>query len=166
MHLILKRFLAWMVDWVVIMVYACTLFGVMMLLISLNVVTIGAVHPVKGQLIGFFTLTLPVVLYCILMESSSRHATVGKRIMKITVSSEAGTSKIVLRNIIKFLPWEFAHAGVLWINHVGDAEPSMWIWALLIIPQILVVMYLISIVYTKGTRSLYDSISGTHISNG
>jgi uncharacterized RDD family membrane protein YckC len=165
MHLILKRFLAWMFDWLVIMVYACALFGAVMLLASLNIVTIGAVHPVKGQLIGFFTLTLPVVLYCIVMEYGSRHATIGKRIMKITVSGKTGTGNIVLRNIIKFLPWEFAHAGVLWINYIGDAEPPMWIWALLIVPQILVVIYLVSIIYTKGTRSLYDILSGTQISS-
>jgi uncharacterized RDD family membrane protein YckC len=164
MHLIIKRFLAWMIDWLVIMLYACVLFGVMMLLASFNVVTIGGpMHPAKGQLIGFLTLTLPVVLYCILMECSSRHATIGKRIMKINVSGKTGS--IVLRNGIKFLPWEFAHAGILWINYVGDVEPPMWIWVLLIIPQILVVIYLISIIYTKGARSLYDTISGTQISN-
>lgn len=134
-----------------------------MLLASLNVVTIGPMHPVKGQLIGFTTLTLPVVLYCILMECSSRHATIGKRIMKIAVSANAGTGNIVLRNVIKFLPWEFAHAGVLWINYVGKIETPMWIWALLIIPQILVVIYLGTIIYTKGNRSFYDIISGTQI---
>jgi uncharacterized RDD family membrane protein YckC len=161
MHLIIKRFLAFMVDWLIIVLYACMLFGVTLILASQNIVTLGPVHPLQGQLIAFLTLTLPVILYYVLTESSSRHATIGKRAMKIRVYGSAGG--IVLRNVIKFLPWEFAHAGILWVNYINDVETPLWIWALLITPQVLVVCYLISIIYTRGARSLYDNLAGTQV---
>jgi uncharacterized RDD family membrane protein YckC len=164
MHLIFKRILAWIIDWVIIVAYAFALFGVMMALSSMGIVALGSVHPVQGQMIGFLTLTLPVVLYCILTEAGLKHATVGKRIMKIEIiGNPLTTREIVLRNIIKFLPWEFAHAGVLWINYSKTPEIPLWIWVLLVVPQILVVIYIVSIVATKGSRSLYDIIAGTRV---
>lgn len=164
MHLIFKRILAWIIDWVVILLYACALFGVMAALSQMGVVVLGSVHPVQGQLIGFFTLTLPVILYCILFESGQRHATPGKRVMKIEVTATPLTTReIVLRNIIKFLPWEFAHAGILWINYINTPETPLWIWLLLIGPQVLIVIYIMSVVATKGSRSVYDLIAGTRI---
>lgn len=164
MHLIFKRILAWIIDWLIIGVYACALFGVMMILSSMEIVSLGSVHPLKGQLIGFLTLTLPVVLYCIVTEAGTKHATFGKRVMKIEiVGSPLSTGEIVLRNVIKFLPWELAHAGVLWINYINTPETPLWIWILLIVPQVLVVIYILSIVATKGSKSLYDILAGTSV---
>lgn len=163
MHLIIKRFLAFMIDWLIIVLYACTLFGIMIVLASQGLVMLGPMYPLKGQLVAFLTLTLPVVLYYVIMECSTRHASIGKRIMKIRVSGSTGS--IVLRNVIKFLPWEFAHAGILWVNYIGHVETPLWIWALLILPQLAVAAYLVSIILTRGERSVYDIISGAHVSN-
>lgn len=164
MHLIFKRILAWLVDWLLIVIYACFLFGIMALLSWLEIITLKAMHPVKGQLVGFLTLTLPVVLYGIVTESGKRHATVGKRVMKIEVTAASLTTRsIIFRNIAKFLPWEFAHAGILWINHINTPETPVWIWLLLIGPQVLVIIYFMTIVGTKGSRSVYDFLSGTRV---
>jgi uncharacterized RDD family membrane protein YckC len=164
MHLIFKRILAFMIDCVVIVVYAAILFAVTMILSQAGMVTLGSVHPVTGQLIGFCTLTLPVILYCIIFEAGQRHATIGKRILKIEVTAdEITTGQIIVRNIIKFLPWECAHAGVLWINYIKTPDTPLWIWFLLIVPQIAVVAYTMSVVAAKGSRSLYDMIAGTRV---
>lgn len=164
MHLIFKRVLAWIVDCVVILAYACVLFGVMTILSFTGLVTLDTVHPVTGQLIGFFTLTLPVALYCIFLEAGGKHATIGKRMLKIEVTADSlTTQQVVMRNIIKFLPWEFAHGGVLWINYIRTPETPIWIWFLLIAPQVIVVIYIMSIIATKGSRSLYDMLAGTRV---
>lgn len=59
------------------------------------------------------TLLVPVVLYFIVTESSKKHASLGKRKMQIwvasTISETVGFWQIVLRNTIKFLPWQTAH---------------------------------------------------------
>jgi uncharacterized RDD family membrane protein YckC len=164
MHLIFKRILAFVIDLVVIVLYALVLFAIMMILSQTGIVTLGTVHPLTGQLIGFCTLTLPVILYFIVFEAGQRHATLGKRILKIEVTGDEITAgQIILRNIIKFLPWEFAHAGVLWINYIKTPETPLWLWVLLIAPQIVVIVYVMSAVATKGSRSLYDMISGTRV---
>lgn len=164
MQLVFKRIFAWMIDWTIILLYAGAVFGVTMALSSFGVVSIGAIHPVKGQIIGFFSLTVPIVLYCILLEAGTRHATLGKRIMKIEVTAEQLTVReIVIRNILKFIPWEVAHAGVLWVNYINTPQTPLWIWLLLIIPQVLVIAYFISVIATKGSRSLYDMVVGTSV---
>lgn len=162
MSLILKRTAAWLIDWLIIMLYAILLFAIVGVLASAEIISIGVMHPFKGQLIGFLTLTLPVVLYGIGMEYY-KHATLGKRIMKLNVVTR-GLKGIVIRNVLKFLPWEFAHAGVLWLNYGSvDLGTPLWIWALLIIPQVLVVVYFVWIVLTAGSKSLYDSLAETAI---
>lgn len=164
MHLVFKRMLAWMIDWLIILVYATLLFGTTMALTFFNVIQVEKVHPVKGQLLGFLTLTLPVILYCILFEVGSKHATPGKRILKIEVTGTPLTSReIILRNILKFIPWELAHAGVLWVNYINTPETPVWIWLLLIVPQVLVVIYSMAVVATKGSRSVYDMLAGTRV---
>lgn len=161
MSLILKRIAAWLIDWLIIMLYAMLLFAVVAMLAAADIVTIGVMHPLKGQLIGFLTLTFPVVLYGVLMEYYKR-ATLGKRIMKLNVLAR-GLKGIVVRNVLKFFPWEFAHAGILWINYRNDISTPMWIWMLLIVPQVAVVVYFVWIILTGGRKSLYDFAAGTEI---
>lgn len=164
MHLIFKRSLACIIDWVIILLYAILLFGIVALLSQAGVLTIRTVHPVTGQLIGFCTLTLPVILYFILFEAGHHHATIGKRILKIEVTGESiAVRQVIVRNIIKFLPWEFAHTGILWVNYIKTPETPLWIWFLLIAPQVVVVVYIMTVVATKGSRSLYDMIAGTRV---
>jgi len=73
--------------------------------------------------------------------------------------------RILTRNILKFLPWEIAHTGVHWIVYYSKLEMNtpIWIWTTLILPQIIIVGYLISIVIYKGESSFYDKISNTKI---
>lgn len=164
MHLIFKRILAWIIDWFLILVYATILFGIMMVLAFYHVAPLEPLHPVNGQLVVFLTLTLPVVLYGILFEAGARHATIGKRILRIEVTGNSLTLRdIIFRNVLKFLPWEIAHAGVLWINYIHTPETPVWIWGLLIIPQVLVIAYILTVVATKGSRSLYDMLAGTRV---
>ncbi len=164
MHLICKRVSAWLIDWSIIVIYACVLLGIAFLLSRIRIIDLQVIHPITGQLVGFFSLTLPVVVYCISMEAGSRHGTVGKRILKINVAGTPLTKRaIVLRNIIKFLPWECAHAGVQWVRFLNTTDTPVWIWVLLILPQVLMLFYFITIVATKGSRSVYDWIAGTYI---
>lgn len=164
MRLIFKRVLAWLIDWAIIVLYATILFGVVFTLSSLGIIEPARVHPLKGQLIGFLTLTLPVLVYCISLEAGKHHATIGKRVMKIELTATPFTrGGIIMRNVVKFVPWECAHAGVLWINYINTSETPLWIWFLLIVPQVLVIIYFMTIVATKGNRSLYDFVAGTRV---
>jgi len=68
-------------------------------------------------------------------------------------------------NILKFLPWEIAHIGVHWIVYYSNTgtDIPIWVYALLILPQIVVFGYFISLIIYKGEYSFYDKIANTKV---
>jgi len=73
--------------------------------------------------------------------------------------------RIFFRNILKFLPWEIAHLGVHWMIYYSGIERAapIWLWIALILPQIIVLGYFLSIVWYKGESSFYDKIANTRV---
>ena len=161
--LIFRRLIAYCLDYIIIVMYALLLFG---LTIILNLKEL-ALTPISRQFLGFISLTLPVFLYFYLSEKGSHRATIGKRMMNISVFYESDSTKprILQRNILKFLPWEIAHTGVHWIVFYSKYKNDVpvWVWILLILPQITIVIYLVSIVVSKGESSIYDKIANSKI---
>lgn len=163
--LILKRFLAFSIDYLIIISYAVLLFIITQSLSNGLNLSLTSSKPIQNQLVAFFTLTLPVIIYSVLTERSSKKGTIGKRVMNICVEAKKGN--ILKRNILKFLPWELAHIGVHWIYfyETTNKESPIWVWVLLIVPQLIIIAYIISIIYSKGRISLYDRCSETIISS-
>jgi hypothetical protein len=161
--LILRRLVAFCLDYTIIAIYALLLFGISKVM-NLEKMTST---PISGQLLGFVSLTLPVFLYFFLTEKSESRATIGKRVMNISIRSktENAEKRILLRNILKFLPWEIAHTGVHCVVFFSKSQNIVpfWIWILLILPQLITIAYLFSIVISKGESSIYDSISKTKV---
>jgi hypothetical protein len=101
------------------------------------------------------------------MEKSKSRATLGKRVMKISVAVKQGnvTQSMLMRNLLKFLPWEIAHTGVHQVvsSSALEQEVSLSVWLALILPQIIIIGYLFSIAMSKGASSFYDKVAHTHI---
>ena len=158
-NLLLKRISAFLIDYLLIVIYALLLFG------TTHLIGVKELSPSEGQAVGFISLTLPVFLYFYFMEKSKTAATIGKRVMNIAVYvNDIKTGKSVfLRNFLKFLPWEIAHFGVHWIVYYSavEKEPPVWLWMALILPQLMVLMYVVSILFYKGKSSFYDQIANT-----
>ena len=160
-NLIVRRFAAFGIDYLVVATYALGLFGIT------NFLNLEEMEftPINGQLLGFFTMTLPVFLYFYLTESGRKKATIGKRIMRISVGPKRGDTNpsIFLRNLLKFLPWEIGHTGVHWVvfysRSVNDAP--MWVWIALILPQIIMLVYAIGIIISRGEGGIYDHAANT-----
>jgi uncharacterized RDD family membrane protein YckC len=151
-------------------IYAGLLFLSSLLYQYISAKAVGEPSPLNGQLIGFFLLTLPIFLYFLLSENSKQKGTIGKRICKIQVEiaeTKQGSSKqLFVRSFLKFLPWEIAHTGVHWVlfySRINEQVP-IWVYTLLIIPQLAIIFYFITIIITKGKGSIYDKIAGTRIS--
>jgi uncharacterized RDD family membrane protein YckC len=129
----------------------------------------ASVDLVSGQLIGFATLTLPVILYFTLSENSRYAGTPGKRRFKLQVvsaqSQKAGLGHLLLRNCLKFLPWELAHFFIYRLFHFNrqGIEPPDWVLAGLIAAQVLAIIYFACLVFSKGNRSIYEWASGTRV---
>jgi len=110
-----KRFLALFLDYLIILCYMAALFGVNMFIYLVILDGTPRFDELGMNLISL-TLIVPVLLYSIIMEASKKHATVGKLKMKISVASvKKGPVKpwqIIVRNLIKFLPWQLAHMAI------------------------------------------------------
>ena len=163
----IKRIIAYFIDYLIVLTYIGILIFISVFLFDSLAKDTSFISPVKGQLLGFFTLTLPVFFYFYLSERGKYGATLGKRIMKLKVIpvNPSQKKKVGLRNILKFLPWEIAHTGIHWLFYYyhQQIELPVWISILLILPQIIVFAYLISVVKSKGKSSLYDHFSETKI---
>lgn len=166
MELFYRRVTAGLIDYGIIFIYAIGLYILSTVLISLQL-PMKIIHPIQGQLIGFSTLTLPVFLYFIFFERFANGASIGKKAMNIKVALNKNCSHaFIKRNILKLLPWEVAHLGVHWLLYYERSpyDVAIWIWAALIIPQIVVIFYFLSILKSKGKQSIYDSWAGVEVS--
>jgi uncharacterized RDD family membrane protein YckC len=170
--MIAKRIKAFLVDYGIILLYIIFLFGVSMLLSKLFSFPLNADDPFWGELIGFLTLTLPVILYFTFSENSNYAGTMGKRKYGLKVVnynlSKATFSQLLLRNAIKFLPWEMAHFFVFklfYFSRIKANTPS-WVMSGLIASQMLALTYLILLVFNKHHQSGYETLSKTRVIDG
>ena len=122
-----------------------------------------------AELLGFVVLVLPVGIYLFVTESSSRQATLGKRVLRMRVvavdGSRASAGRILVRTIVKLLPWEFAHF-LVW--HTVDAlakgvEFPGWLVAGLIVADLLPVAYVLTVALQRDRRGPHDLVAGTRV---
>lgn len=164
----LRRAAAYLIDIALLYVYIIVLFFA-----STAVDSVLPFHDLMAESyalrhgISFSTLTLPLVLYFILMERSGRQGTLGKAQMKLHVTDGSGdrasTRSVVIRNLVKFLPWEIAHTHIH-INPefitAGRTTVAGWVFGVGL-PIAAMVVYAAMIATRSDGRSLYELMSGT-----
>ncbi len=161
-----RRIAAYSLDYLVIAIYAGTLFGVSVALF--HGIPDAPRSPVVGQLIGFVALTAPVALYFAFCEASAWQGTIGKRILRLRVTDPAGRRatlrRTLLRAAVKFMPWELAHTYVHQIISLSQSDPDLrlprWIQLALVMSLVLAGWYVASL-FMGSRRTPYDRISGT-----
>lgn len=122
-----------------------------------------------SQLLGFAVLVLPVGIYLFASETSSRQATVGKRALRMRVVARDGSRpsawRILVRTIVKLVPWEIAHFFV-WHTVAaasGDGVFPPWLIAGLIVADILPVGYVLVVLLEPQRRGPHDLVAGTRV---
>jgi uncharacterized RDD family membrane protein YckC len=107
------------------------------------------------------TLLVPVILYSIILEAGKRHATLGK--MKLTVASTTSNTvtpgQIIIRNIVKFIPWQLAHTAIFHSMAMQWNFTPLWI-AVMICVDILPFIW-IAFLLRKDHRGIHDLIAKT-----
>src|SRR3954447_26434736 len=108
----LLRFKAFMIDYILILVYLVVLFIINVFLFpSLQEFFNGSL--IVAQFTGFLMVTFPVSLYFIISDSKIGGQSFGKRKTGIRVVGKNGEAlslmHITFRTILKFLPWELSH---------------------------------------------------------
>lgn len=134
-RLVVRRLLAFTLDWLVVLLWGGVLFGVV------AVATAGDLPQPAGawqaQGMGFLVMTLPVTLYFAVSEASPARASLGKWAVGLVVLREAGGrvsfGTSLARNAIKFLPWELGHTVAHQAAFSGDRGLEAWVWGLLVL---------------------------------
>lgn len=158
-----RRFLAFGIDWLVIVIWAGVLFGVVML--SYSGKPPGPSGPWRAQGVGFLAMTLPIVLYFSICEASPWRATLGKRILSLRVintnSDRMAFSRTLLRNCIKFIPWELGHLVANQAIFSSTTDLPDWVYLPMFFAFVFPLWWIISI-YMRG-NSPYDQVTNTRI---
>ncbi len=121
--------------------------------------------PASGVQIWQATLlnfSIPAWLYFTLCDSLWGGKTLGKRLLRLKVTTSSGQplslSRALLRTSVKLLPWELAHIG----GFALEAAPA-WQWAAIVLSNLLIVVYLVAAIATRGHRSVHDWVAGTEV---
>jgi uncharacterized RDD family membrane protein YckC len=167
------RFIALFIDFCTIVLYTLCLFGATLVFYQF---TFGGIPDVLGtlgtngaHLLGFATLTFPVGLYLFLAETSRHHATLGKRIAKIKVVSKdkktLSKKQVIVRTIVKLLPWEFAHTFVYQIVYYSNSNTEVPLWVMfgLLLANIIPFIYLFLVLFRKDHSGPHDLIAQTFV---
>lgn len=110
-------------------------------------------------------MTLPVVGYFSLTESSRSQGSVGKRAMGLVVARGDGRrlpqSSALLRSVVKFAPWECGHMLAQQAAFSGESGLPAWVLVPAVIAFAGPVMWLVELFRTG--RTPYDRVSAAHV---
>ena len=164
----LRRLLAYLVDSLIIFAWIAGLTAIGM---SWGIEFFDRLDPASTKVFGhafsFTALTLPVVLYFALTEHSALRASLGKRALGLRVvdadGERIGLNRALIRNALKFLPWEIAHTAIWHApgQPFVDAPPASFM-ALHAGALALAGLYIASLFVGSG-RTPYERLSGTRI---
>jgi uncharacterized RDD family membrane protein YckC len=107
-----KRLIELLVDYGVILAYLVLLLIINLVIIFLTVKEIPEYTETQSQLIATFTSVIPIIL--IFSYLDFKDGSIGKRVarLKLTYVNNRFSSSVI-RNMIKFLPWQLGHVGVI-----------------------------------------------------
>lgn len=160
------RLAAFGLDYLIIAAYLTGLVAAGVLLRLFSPWTAGALfgHPIAGELTGFLLITLPVGLYFALSEASPRQATWGKSRMGLKVTDlegrRLGRLRSLGRNVLKFVPWELAHACIWQISFAADPSAPIYSIGLAVVWSA-VGANLFSLLASPCRQTLYDRLART-----
>ena len=168
-----RRVAAWMLDYLVILAYLIVLTAasfVTQLTPAAPVFRSALTKPITAELVGFLTLTGPVILYFAITEASAWQATLGKRALRIVVVGPGGTrlpfGRAIVREAVRFLPWEMAHALIWPLALPPHLEPlSVTIGGFAVV-YLLLIVYLVSLFVGSEHRTVYDRLAGSRVLRG
>jgi uncharacterized RDD family membrane protein YckC len=155
----LRRLVALGVDWLVIVLWGGMLLAAVMALSDGRGPNIRS--PWIAQGIGFVSMTVPVTLYFVVSESSRWRASVGKRLLRLSVTTTLGQrmpwARSLLRNTVKFIPWECGHMVAQQAIYAGHGQPPVWVWGFAAVSLALPLVWVVTALLRN--RTPYDAWS-------
>ncbi|NDJ35607.1 MAG: RDD family protein [Chloroflexi bacterium] len=124
-------------------------------------------RPQSGPAIAqtiLWNFSLPVWIYFIVSDASATGATIGKRLLGIKVSrmdsARLNWPQALLRTAMKLLPWELVHVAAFALS--TDLTQVRRVQQVgLALANLLIIVYLLLVWFSRGQRSLHDYVAGT-----
>lgn len=155
-----NRLIELLVDYLIIIVYL-----VLLLIVDLGIILfifkgMPKYTEMQAQLIATFTSVIPIILIFSYLDYF-KNGSIGKRVsgLKLTYTNQRFSSSL-LRNIIKFLPWQLGHVGVI---HGIYSDFDMTAIMIASSGTFLGLVLLFMGLFRKDKRHLGDLIAGTKI---
>ena len=159
-----RRIAAWVVDWLVISVYAAALVPVGLLLVESSV----RLSPLGWNAVSFVVLVLPATVWAASWERTRRGATPGKRLLGLRVRTQPGGrlswGQAMARNSLKIaVPWEAGHTAAFLLADPGGGDVTIAIgMASAVIACAVAAVYVAALFIGEG-RTLYDRAAATRV---
>lgn len=170
-----RRLAASLIDYLIVLAWMAVI-GIIALAswaITGSFVNWLALGTTGAEVLGLFVLVIPVGIYLYATEAGGRQATLGKRVMSLFVVNAAsgerpGRARILVRTIVKLLPWEVAHFFVWQVvaRSAAGAEMPTWVLAGLVVANVLPVLYLFIVGIQRQRRGPHDLVAGTRVIRG
>jgi uncharacterized RDD family membrane protein YckC len=168
-----RRIAAWLLDYLVILAYLIVLTAASLITQvspAASVFSSALTKPITAELVGFLTLTGPVILYFAITEASAWQATLGKRALRIVVVGPGGARlpfvRAILREAVRFLPWEMAHSLIWPLALPPHLEPLPVTIGGFAVVYLLLFAYLVSLLVGSEHRTVYDRLAGSRVLRG
>lgn len=155
-----NRLIELLIDYLIIIVYL-----VLLLIVNLGIILfifkgMPKYTEIQAQLIATFTSVIPITLIFSYLDYF-KNGSIGKRVsgLKLTYTNQRFSSSL-LRNIIKFLPWQLGHVGVI---HGIYSDFDMTAIMIANSGTFLGLVLLFMGLFRKDKRHLGDLIAGTKV---
>ena len=164
----IRRLLAFVVDYLVMAIWLALLTAAAFATGApdrLSLDTPGG--RIIAHLTMFATVTAPIILGFAIMEASPLRGTPGKRVLGLKVmradGERAGFLRTLIRNGLKFLPWEAAHIAIWYAPGQPFVDrPAAWNVAVWIGALIVALVYATTL-FSGAGRTPYDHAAGVTV---
>ena len=159
-----RRFLSWVWDYLVILAWLVILVIVIGIPQMLGWLDLGAVwsNQVAADVAITILTVIPLWWYLVVTEAGASHASWGKRRAGLTVRGLAqeapSRGQVVIRNLIKVLPWQFGHLAA---SRFAHAETSPFAIASYVISMVLLAAVALPPLFRR--RGIHDVVGRTTV---
>lgn len=156
------RIKALFIDYLFIILYLLILFSLFLFIYFIFFDGIPEMTEKQSQWIAFLTTVLPITIVHITLESRKPYASLGKQKIGLVVSYKYNPLlSSIIRNIFKFMPWQFAHFAV--IRGVYYNFNSFFVIIFYSLSILLPLLYILLFIYSSNHRHLPDILTGSKV---
>ncbi|MDF2700341.1 MAG: hypothetical protein K0Q49_1899 [Haloplasmataceae bacterium] len=159
---VLYRSKALFFDWLFICVYLLFLLMITITFYYLVLNGIPEFTNFQSQLIATLTSIVPIIIIFSIMEGSNTFASWGKRKANLKVIyKDMPMKRSIIRNTIKFLPWQFGHMST--INGIYKDFETPFSMIFFALSMTLSIIYILTAFIRKDNRHLADILAGSRV---